>query len=127
MNTLEANIEITRQDGHLSSVSVVMPSWNKIGDDNVIVVDLPLFGLKTFAASDNDIDVAIEEAIKGFCLIAEKFGKGLDAELLALGWTAIQNENEHISLDFNIPDDNSVFEQIMQTGDQYAHADLEFA
>ena len=127
MITSEANIEITRHDGVLHSISAVMPVWNKTGEDDIIAVNIPLFGMKTFATDEADVDIAIEEAIKCFCIASEKFGNGLNQELVDLGWTAVENEKERISLDYNIPDDNFVFEQLMQTGEQYAHADLEFA
>lgn len=126
----EANIEITRHDGVLSSVSVVMPSWNKVGDDGVISVVLPFFGLKTFVNSDEEAQVAIEEAIKCFCIATEKHGNGLDSELIELGWKSVSESkeaNEHKLFDYTIDDDNFVLEQVFQTAEQFAQADLAIA
>jgi hypothetical protein len=127
MGITEANIEIIRTNGILSSVSVVIPSWSKNNEDNSITIDMPMFGLKTFAQNEQDMENAIEEAIKCFCIASEKFGMGIEKELIQIGWSFISDDTKNTSLDYQIPSDNFVLEQIMQTGNQYAHADLEFA
>lgn len=122
MKKNEANIEITRQKGVLSSISISMPIWHKIEDScKHITIDIPLFGIKTVAEDENDIDKAVDESIKCFCASAEKFGQGLEAELKTLGWKS--NDTNNSLLDFN--SDSDVVEQIMDTGDNYVHADLE--
>lgn len=121
MNTTEANIEIIRHGETLSSVSVIMPRWIKAEYDNTLSVNIPFFGIKTFAKDEEDSEIAIEEAIKCFCLAAERFGQGVEAELQTLGWNRIKEENEHSLLSYSVPDTNVVLEQIMQTGEQYAH------
>ena len=125
MKTAEGNIEIKRKDGILCSISVIMPIWNKLLDDSTISVDVPLFGLKTFAKNEEDVDVAVEEAIKCFCIASEKFGQGLEKELQTIGWT-FENEKDDL-LSFIIDSDNSVFEQVMETGDKFAETDLAIA
>lgn len=121
MQTNEANIEITRKDKKLFSISVVMPMWDKIGDDGFLKIDIPLFSIRTFAKNDEDAEIAIEEAIKVFCINAEKFGAGLENELRILGWSHNTENDETISMVYNVSDTNVVMEQIMETGEQYAH------
>jgi hypothetical protein len=121
MDKREANIEIFRQAGKLTSISVIMPTWTKQEHDDTLSVNIPLFGIKTVAKDEEDAEVAIEEAIKSFCIIAEKCGKGLERELETLGWSFV-NENETYSLlTYSVSETNVVMEQIMQTGDQYVH------
>lgn len=127
MNTIDANIEITRHGKTLFSVSVIMPTWNKMEDDNVLSVNIPLLGIKTFAKNEDDAEEAVKEAIQCFCLSAEKFGQGLEKELQTLGWLRSKNEEKHVLLDYSVSDNNYVLEQIMQTGEQHAYADLEIA
>jgi hypothetical protein len=125
MKTAEGNIEIKRKNGALCSISVIMPIWSKLLDDATISVDVPLFGLKTFVKSEEDVDVAVEEAIKCFCIASEKFGQGIEKELQTIGWT-FENEKDDL-LNFIIDSENSVFEQIMETGEQFAESDLQVA
>ena len=121
MQTNEANIEIIRKDKKLFSISVVMPMWDKISDDGFIKIDIPLFGLRTFAKNEQDSEIAIEEAIKVFCINSEKFGAGLENELRVLGWSHHTENGEISAMVYNVSDTNVVMEQIMETGEQYAH------
>jgi hypothetical protein len=125
--TNEANIEIIKHGETLVSISVVMPVWSKIQDDGTIAVNIPLFGLKTFASDENDAIIAISEAIKCFCIASEKFGQGINAELKTLGWVSVNQNEEVSSFDFNVADDDIVFEQIMQTGEQFVEHNLSIA
>lgn len=116
MKTITGNIEIKRVDGKLNSISVVMPIWDKTSEDDFISVNIPLFGISTFAKDELDTENAIKESINIFCINAEKFGKGLENELKLLGWS-FKDSNSMI---FEISAKNRVFGQIMQTGDQFA-------
>ena len=71
----EATIDIFREEGQLRSVSVVMPIWDKVEGDQSIIIEIPLFGTKTFVFDDIDANQAIDDAIKFFCKNSEKFGK----------------------------------------------------
>jgi hypothetical protein len=121
MKTSEANIEIVRIDGKLVSISVIMPTWNKVEHDKGISVNLPLLGIKTWAKNDDDAEIAIEEAIKSVCIVAERFGRGIETELEAIGWSMIHKSDSLALLNFSVESTNTVLEQIMETGDQYAH------
>lgn len=125
MKPTEANIDITRRGNKLFSVSLNMPTWSKCEDDRSLSVHIPLLGIKTFAHNKSDTEDAIREAIKSFCIASDKFGQGIEKELAALGWKLVKDGAEHTELGFTPNDD--MLEQIMQTGDQYAEAKLEFA
>ncbi|MEP6949369.1 MAG: hypothetical protein ABI863_08850 [Ginsengibacter sp.] len=128
MRTSEANIEVKRnEDGLLSSISVIMPTWNKVDHENVISITIPLFGIKTFANDNEDCEVAIQEAIKCFCIAAEKFGQGLEAELQALNWSITRENKLLSSLNFSVETKDVVLEQIMETGDQFVEDNLMIA
>lgn len=116
----EANIDIIRKKGILTSVSVAMPIWDKEGNDELLAIDIPLFGIKTVAKNPMDAEVAIKESVKLFCLSAEKFGKGLENELKVMGWAFITQEKDFTSMTFSIPAKNTVIDQIMSTGGQFA-------
>ena len=120
MKINEANIDIVRENGKLLSVSVEMPIWDRILEDNFISVNIPLFNIKTFAKDEEDISVAIEEAIKAFCINVEKFGNGLESELKLLGWSYAKTEKDNVTMSYCVPNHNSVFDQIMKTGEQFA-------
>lgn len=113
MKPSEANIEITRHNDALASISVMMPIWTKVAIDGGVNIKIPLLGLTTKAANDQQVDAAFEEAVKCFCMSAEKFGQGLDKELLTLGWTLVGDDSSH--LDFNVGD-SFALESIMETG-----------
>tara|TARA_R110002072_G_scaffold303042_1_gene491769 strand:- start:4795 stop:5175 length:381 start_codon:yes stop_codon:yes gene_type:complete len=120
MTSNEANIDIVRKGTTLNTVSIAMPVWDKPSNDGFISIDIPLFGIKTFAKNDDDANTAIEESIRLFCLSAEKFGRGLEFELVNMGWTITSDANGLTCLSFTIPETSTVIEQIMHTGDQFA-------
>lgn len=125
MKTSEANIKITRIEDVLSSISLIMPTW-KHQEDTSLSVIIPLFGIKTFAKDLDDADIAINEAIKCFCIASEKFGQGIEKELQTIGWSTV--DNNHSLLNYSIDsNDNIVLEQIMETGDQFAENNLAIA
>lgn len=126
MNNNEATLELSKHDGGITELSVIMPIWSKKVEDGSFLVNIPLLGLKTFATDESDIDIAVEEAIKCFCISASKFGNGVDAELKELGWKLDENQNDHIL--FNLTsDDNELLNNILQTGEQIAFNHLQFA
>lgn len=113
MKNNEATIDIKRDaHGRLVSVSAMMPVWENENDDNSVTVRLPFLGLKFFAFDGLNPDQLIHDAMKGFFASCEKFGLGLDTELIGMGWEK-QNDS---SLTFTI--DNFIFEEIIDTGDK---------
>lgn len=116
-NNNEASIEAIRKDGVLCSVKLIMPAWEKVIEDGTTEVNLPLLGISTSSSGSADSEAAFEEAVKIFCIAAEKFGEGLDAELTDLGWKLEQDtQKSHI---FNVSDGPFV-EELMKTGDPMA-------
>lgn len=118
MKISEANIDILRKDGKLLSASIAMPIWDKVGDDDFLAVNIPLFGLKTFATDEVDAEIAINELLTAFCINAEKFGNGLESELKLIGWTFVEQTKDFTSMTYAVSNSNSVLDQIMQTGEQ---------
>lgn len=131
MKTIEANIEIKRENGILSFISVIMPTWNKMDDNDCVSVNIPLFGLKTIAKDETDADAAIMELIKCFSIASEKFGQGIEKELETLGWSLTENSERYSLLTYGIEQNNVinnvVLEQIMETGEQFAKNNLVIA
>jgi len=123
MNNLETNIEIFRRGNKIEAISVLMPIWNKLSDHGNLIINLPLLGIETIAKDENDADKAIEEAIISFCIVAEKFGQGIEKELISLGWSFEEKSNSLVYVSEN----NSVVEQILKTGDNYIKSHLEIA
>lgn len=128
MKTTEANIEIKRNgDGKLISVSAIMPTWSKMEDDGNLTVNIPLFGIRTFAKNSADSDVATKEAITCFCIASEKFGHGLEQELIVMGWEIIEDSLDRVTLNYSVESRDFVMEQIMQTGEQFAFEETNLA
>jgi hypothetical protein len=123
-------VEATRKEGRLMTVKATMPVWSKIDVSGKLEVKMPFIGGETFCNSESAIEKATEEAFACFCLASERFGRGLEQELVVLGWKhtgAKENgvcilsfgpENETIDnvfdtgyasrLSFNVPDDQLV-------------------
>jgi len=115
MKNNEATIDIKRDShGRLVSLSAVMPVWQNECDDDSIKIRIPFLGIKLFAFDDMDHDTLIHDAIKGFSISCEKFGLGLETELIGMGWEQ-QNDS---SLTYNIDSENFVIEEIINTGDK---------
>lgn len=125
MNTTEANIKITRSGDKLTSISVFMPIWNKMSAHGNLLVQLPLLGIDTIAKDEIDAEKAIEEAIASFCFVAEHFGQGLEKELQALGWIAIDGETGEPLLGYSVSETDVMLERLMQTGENYVNPHLE--
>ena len=127
MSTVEANIRITRGGSKITSISVFMPIWNKQSDQGNLFVQLPLLGIDTIAKNEEDSEKAIEEAIASFCIVAEKFGQGLEKELQSLGWLVVNGETSEPALGYNVSDTDALLERLMQTGENYVNQHLEIA
>jgi len=125
MKTVEARIIISKDAGRISSISVNMPTWSRFEDNGQLSITIPLFGLKTFASDEIDAEDAIKEAIICFCIASEKFGQGFPKELETLGWEAVKETKKHLELNYSIESKNVVFENIMETGNQFAYQNLE--
>jgi len=117
MRINEANIEINRKDGKLFSISVDMPIWDKIVEDDFMSVNIPFLGIKTFARDEEDAQQAIKECINLFCISSEKFGNGLEAELKLIGWDFVSRDANSTVMAFTTS--NFIFDQILQTGDKF--------
>ncbi|WP_020603269.1 hypothetical protein [Spirosoma spitsbergense] len=113
------SMEITRIGSELSSVSVIMPTWNRTGDDGKIYAKIPFLGIETYGKNEADLGVAIEEALTCFCLAAEKHGKGLECELAFLGWTQLTTTDTSHSF-LKAITDNKAFGSALSTGDTRA-------
>lgn len=126
MNTIiEANIEITRTQRNRVAISVSMPVWSKESEfDNNIHVHLPLLNIDTIAKNEQDAETAIKEAIQSFCIAAEKFGQGIEAELQALGWKRVDKNGNPI-LGFCVSETEELLDRLLQTGDNYINPKLE--
>ncbi|NWK66944.1 MAG: hypothetical protein HYI21_13010 [Sediminibacterium sp. Gen4] len=127
MQTMDAHIKISRNGDKITSISVLTPIWNKISEHGNLIVSIPMLGIETIAKNDDDAEIAIKEAITSFCIISEKFGQGLEKELQALGWIAIDQESGEPLLGYNIEDTDSLLQRIMQTGEEYLNPHLEIA
>ena len=128
MNHPEANIKIFRSEGK-TFISVFMPVWNKQSDHGNLLVHLPLLGIDTIAKDEKDAEIAINEAIKSFCIVAHKFGQGIEKELQSLGWVRVHSETGEPLLGYNVAQTDEVLDRIFQTGDSFVnpHLEVEFA
>ena len=121
MKNRETKIEIVRQHGELQSVSVLMPTWDKIENDNSISINIPLFGLKSHVFNNMDHSETLSDTVKAFCMAAEKYGNGLESELNILGWEFCDDSSDdNISMIYPITSRDTVIEQIMSTGETQA-------
>ena len=130
MKTNEANIKISRNENKITSIAVFMPIWTKQSDQGNLLVQLPLLGINTIAKDEKDAEIAIEEAIASFCIVAEKFGQGVEKELISLGWTAIDSKTKEPVLGYTVSDENddaAMLERLMETGENYTNEHLEIA
>lgn len=89
-------IDIVRDGMKLSSVSIVMPTWEQKHEDNQIYINIPLLGLETVAMDEDDAYIAVEEALKAFCIASDECGLGLESELEFIGWTKNKNTNQKL-------------------------------
>lgn len=127
METNEANIKVTRSGDKISSISVSMPIWTKNSEQGNLIIKLPLLGIETISKNEADSEKAIEEALISFCVVSERFGQGIESELMTLGWTSVKSETGETLLGYNVEDDDSLIERLIQTGDNYTNTNLEIA
>ncbi len=130
MNTTEANIKITRSGDEITSISVFMPIWSKNSNHENLLIQIPLLGIETIALNEFDSEKAIEEAIISFCIVSEKFGQGVEKELICLGWTMTDQETGEPILGYTVSDNTEtdiMLERLMQTGDNYINQHLAIA
>lgn len=128
ISATEANIRITRRGKMTEAIAVVMPIWNRRSEKGNLLVNLPLLGIETVAKDETDAERAIEEAIISFCLVADKFGQGIEKELQALGWIPVDTENGEPLLGFSLSDSTEIellLEQICHTTEKYVNPHLE--
>jgi len=118
MGNTEASIEVLREDKSMK-ISVVMPIWRKQISENTLAINIPLFGLKTYVKAEEETNSAVDEALKCFFIASQKYGSGIETELISLGWKPINNSMEFM-------ESSPVMEQIMETGEQY-YEQLELA
>jgi len=119
MNHNVPEIEITRSENHhLSEVKVIMPIWTRKGDDAKLYASLPLLGIETYGDTEEDLDIAINEAVKCFCIASEQHGLGLESELQFIGWKPAGQSKDHalLTIDMDMP----LFEGIINTGEPTA-------
>lgn len=121
MKNTKANIEISRKENVLSSISVQMIIWERQANDGTFSIDLPLLGLKTYAFNEDDIDAAVNECVQLFCINSELFGNGIENELKSIGWEIDNQVPGFSSLSFKVSERNSVFDQIIETGEKYSN------
>jgi hypothetical protein len=119
ISTAETKIEVTRKEGKLTSIKVIMPTWHDHGDDGQIYTTMPfLGGLTTYSLDHSDSEIAIKEAIHCFCIASEKHGMGVERELQSLGWEV--DEESQNSIILSIPTMNQIFDLVVKTGETKA-------
>lgn len=117
MNMNEPTIEIARRDGVLISIKAIMPTWQKKLEDGSIEVSLPMLGgAIAHVDSETEIEDTITNMFKGFCLMVEKHGKGLEHELEIIGWKLNKRHRVNQSL-LNMQPKNPVYDFMINTGD----------
>lgn len=112
-------MKISRRGGELVGVSIIMPTWLEKRENGSFCVKLPLLGdIQSYAESEEDVTVAVNEVVELFCRAAEKFGKGLEKELELLGWVQSlpKAKNKTVALLRYKSNNSPVFESMAQTG-----------
>ncbi|MBU3664002.1 MAG: hypothetical protein FGM41_12510 [Bacteroidetes bacterium] len=119
MKEKEASVEISRDEsGTLLGLKLFMPVWVAPRLDGTFDVKLPLLAISIDAFSEDDIDVAIKEVTLAFAKSAEKFGNGLEKEIIALGWKHDKGKS-HKNL-FSVTSKNLPFPSMIKTGQPMA-------
>ena len=112
-------IEIHRKNGILLSVKAIVPVWQKMDEDGMLSASIPFLGIDTYGLDENDLEVGIHEAFIGMCISVEKYGKGLESELLSIGWEITQSLDGVIIMDAShLISKFEVFESLVDTGEQ---------
>ena len=119
MSDSQANIDIKRSNGKLVSMTLVMPIWGKIAADGLMQIAIPLFNMNTFAKNEADVGDAVRESLQLFCVNTEEFGNGIENELRLLGWDFISENDGITSMSFSPPSQNTIFNQVLGTGNEF--------
>jgi hypothetical protein len=119
IKTHEPIFQIKRNNGKISSITVIMPVWQERGEDEKVYLKLPMLGgLRTYASNTQDSEKAIKEAIQIFCTAAEKHGLGIEGELQILGWNISSEDNDNTQLKMQIS--SPMFDLMLDTGEPTA-------
>lgn len=120
MNLEEAELEVTRSNNKIVEIKVIMPTWARKDNSGKFYIKMPLLGgIETFCDNELEIQEAVEEAIKGFVLVAEKYGEGLELELKSIGWSLdplMEIENDNSKSHLQLIPQNDVFNSMLTTG-----------
>lgn len=119
MKSIENNliVEIIRKAGELASVKAIMPTWTRVGRDGQLYAKMPFIGgQETVGVDEQDLETAVNEAFAGFCIVAEKYGLGLEKELVMLGWQVAQSEDADVSV-FGLRPEQEAMGGVLTTGD----------
>ncbi|MGF7219102.1 hypothetical protein GGR92_005282 [Spirosoma lacussanchae] len=117
-NTISA--EIARQDGRLISASIIMPTWHHRAEDGKLYAQIPFLGLETYGRNEERLNEAIKEAFICFCLLSERSGRGVEEELIAMGWQLDEPTSEGHAVLVAKPADE-LYDRVLQTGDERAY------
>lgn len=86
---------------------------------------MPLFHTQTWARDEADVEIAVEQSVKSFCKVAEKFGQGLEKELQAMGWIIINDKTNEPAMEFDIRNIDAALNQILRTSKRSFNKNLE--
>lgn len=113
MNKEETTIQVSR-DGKEISISALIPAWFTKNPSGDFKISLPLLGFETNCDSESEIEDAVKEAVKGFCIVSDKHGKGIEKEFELLGWKVKSTKKKKV---FTMPKIKApVFNNLFQTG-----------
>lgn len=116
MQKQQPTIEISRHNGSLT-IKAIMPTWAKKQDDGSIQILLPhLGGATTFVDSEEEIQNTVNDLFKGFCIMVEKHGNGIEKELELIGWTMVKKHKVNQSI-LNIQSRQPVYDSMLSTAD----------
>lgn len=126
MQAEHINIIISRH-GRRIQASVSMPVWVKsTSDKQFFNVNIPLLGIETIARDEgDDLELAVNEAVTLFFLVASKIGGGIEDELIKLGWRSKNDANNNIHFSYVVGEDDFVLEKLIETGDNFISTELE--
>jgi len=110
-------INIFQHKGKVTSMTVTVTYWDKLGEDDFLSIDVPMLHIKTFAKNLEDIEKSISESIKLFVINATHFGNGVESELTDIGWIVTGRDENSIQMEFGFDKSISIIEEILETGE----------
>lgn len=113
MSTIEPSIKIVRSGEKLISIMVVMPIRVEETFDGYLRIYMPLFHTQTWAKDESDVEQAVEDTIIDYCKDAEKFGLGLEKELLEMGWDFKDDKAKEPVLEFEIKNIGNALDRLL--------------